>query len=717
MSVKKSISRGKLESMNPSGTPKNNHEAVSAAPDTNSLGKVGLENLKSIYQHHLESKSSVFKKYAGKHAPSFMFSTDGKVKTAVFQVGNDGTSPEVIIGLDFFVENNLSLRQAEWVMMHELTHFKDFDSDKESYLKNFERSQTLGRELAEKLAIAYREKYGEDLPESRKASFTQRLREMYSSGYFNVIDDIWVNHTVEGEPDFAKGEEGDIEREVLYKKVLSPSNNLSYHDFESYQFLYAMLRGENVGGGFRLTESAEKALRKDYKIMGSVIDTKDIIDTYLNPQKKDKKLGTKATDTKTRHQMLSLTLLPTYTELLFNDMMRVLDMYHDDPVKDIDKELDDIIKLFEKMFPDFIPHEVIEAWGKHSKEAEGREVDGEDTKNRERADPKKIAREKIDKQAKDWREENNIDENLHNHIKDVERDIAPHIASLDELWRSIATGVALERRKSSGGLYKTGKQVNLPAFVRGFPKVIQGQVDRLQVMERSEMVEQSVNKPERVEVSLILDRSGSMFWDGEQNKGMNSSKNKAIERVALLVMKSLERFNQFIDSTREETKTKLFADTEVILYGTHARVKKPFRKNASLGKDRVEQYSVMASLSDNYRGNNEEEALALINNATTGEIEGNIAEKKLLKIAFLITDGGTNPTPEILAQISDLEKKGVHVHAIQIGDVEEDEIKLFMETWNTRRPLPLGYCIGNDLSQLAPVITKMLEEELSDVEI
>jgi hypothetical protein len=717
MPVKKSISRGKLESMNPSGTPKNSHEVVSTAPDTNSLGKVGLENLKSIYQHHLESKSSTFKRYAGKHAPSFTFSTDGRVKTAVFQVDRSGTSPEVIIGLDFFVENNLSLRQAEWVMMHELTHFKDFDSDPKSYLNNFEKATTLGRELTDRLAVAYREKYGEDLPESRKASFAQRLGEMYSSGYFNVIDDIWVNHTVEGEPDFAKGGEGDGEREMLYKKVLSPSNNLSYQDFESYQFLYAMLRGENVDEGFRLTESAEKALRKDYKIMGSVIDTKDILDIYLNPQKKDKRLGVKATDTKTRHQMLSITLLPTYTELLFNDMMRVLDVYHDDPMKDIDKELDDIIKLFGKMFPDFIPHKVIEAWGKHSKEAEGREVDKEGAKNRERADPKKVAQEKIDKHAKDWREENNIDEDLHNHSKDVERDIAPHIASLDELWRSIATGVALERRKSSGGLYKTGKQVNLPAFVRGFPRVIQGQVDRLQVMERSEMVEQSVNKPERVEVTLILDRSGSMFWDGEQNKGMNSSKNKAIERVTLLVMKSLERFNQFIDSTREETKTKLFADTEVILYGTHARVKKPFRKNASLGKDRVEQYSVMASLGDNYSGNNEEEALSLINNATTGEIEGHIAEKKLLKIAFLITDGGTNPSPEILAQISELEKKGVHVHAIQIGDVGEDEIELFTKTWNTDRPVPLGYCIGNDLSQLAPVVTKMLEEELSDVEI
>lgn len=704
-----------FKGMNQSEGPKNSHDVVSSTPDTNPLGKVGLEKLKSIYQHHLESKSSVFKRYAGKHTPLFSFSTDGRVKTAVFQVDQSGASPEIVIGLDFFIENNLSLRQAEWVMLHELTHFKDFDSDKESYLKNFEQAQTLGRELTERLAVAYREKYSEELPESRKASLAKRLGEMYSSGYFNVIDDIWVNHTVEGEEDFARGGKGDVEREALYKKVLSPSNNLSYHDFESYQFLYAILRGENVDEGFRVTENAQAALGKDYKIMGKELTTQDVIDTYLNPQKKDRRIGVKTTGTKTRHQMLSLTLLPTYTELLFNDMMRALDAYHGDPMKDIDKELDDLLKLFEKMFPDFIPHEVIKAWSKHSKEAEGNDVDKEN--KIERVDPKKVAQEKIDEQARKWRNENNIDENLHKRIKDVERDIAPHIALLDELWRSIATGVALERRKSSGGLYKTGKQVNLPAFVREFPKVIRGHVDKLQVMERSEMVEQSVNKPERVEVTLVLDRSGSMFWDGDENKGMNSSKNKAIERATLLIMKSLERFNQFVDSTREETKTKLFADTEVILYGTHAWIKKPFRKSASLGKDRVEQYSVMASLTDNYSDNNEEEALALITNATTGETEGYIAEKKLLKIAFLVTDGGTNPSPEILVQISELEKKGVHVHAIQIGDVGEDEIKLFTETWNTGRSVPLGYCIGNDLAQLAPVVAKMLEEELSDVEI
>ncbi|TXI10247.1 MAG: VWA domain-containing protein [Polynucleobacter sp.] len=699
--------------MNPSGAPKYDQEVVGTVPDPKSLSPKGLENLKSIYQNHLENKKPLFKKYAGKHAPSFRFSTDGSVKTAMFKVGQNGTSPEVVIGLDFFAENNLSMTQAEWVMMHELTHFKDFDSDHENYLKNFERAKNLGQELTDKLANAYKQKYGEDLPESRKMSLTHRLGEMYSSGYFNVVDDIWVNHTVEGEPTFAKGTSGDSEREKLYTKVLSPSKNLSYHDFESYQFLYAMLRGENVDEGFRVTENAQSALGKDYKIMGKEVNTQDIIDTYLNPQKKDKKLGIKATDTKTRHQMLSLTLLPTYTELLFNDVLRELDKYHDDPTKDMDKVLDEILKLFEKMFPDFIPHEVIEQWGKYSKEMEGKEAESGKDKKPDAVDPKKVAQEKIDKQAKDWRQENNIEEDLHSHIKDVEKDIAPYISSLDELWRAISTGVSLERRKSSGGLYKTGNQVNLPSFIRQFPKVVQGQVDRLHVMERSEMVEQSTNKPERIEVSLILDRSGSMFQDG----GMGSSKNKAVERVALLVMKSLERFNQFVDSTREETKTKLFADTEVILYGTHAKLKKPFRKSSSLGKDRVEQYHVMASLAENYRQNNEEEALAIINDSTTLETEENIAHKKLLKIAFLITDGGTNPSPEILSQISELEKKGVHVHALQIGDVSEEEIELFTSTWNDGRATPLGYLIGDDLSQLAPVITEMLKEELGDVEI
>lgn len=699
--------------MNPSGAPKYDQEITGTTPDTKSLSPKGLENLKSIYQNHLENKRPLFKKYAGKHAPSFTFSTDGSVKTAMFKVGQNGASPEVVIGLDFFAENNLSMTQAEWVMMHELTHFKDFDSDHENYLKNFERSKSLGRELMDRLATAYKQKYGEDLPESRKMSLTHRLGEMYSSGYFNVVDDIWVNHTVEGEPPFAKGTTGDSEREKLYTKVLSPSKNLSYHDFESYQFLYAMLRGENVDEGFRVTENAQVALGKDYKIMGKEVNTQDIIDTYLNPQKKDKKIGVKATDTKTRHQMLSLTLLPTYTELLFNDVLRELDKYHDDPTKDMDKVLDEILKLFEKMFPDFIPHEVIEQWGKYSKEMEGKEVESGKDKKPDEVDPKKAAQEKIDKQAKDWRQENNIEEDLHSHIKDIEKDIAPYISSLDELWRTIATGVSLERRKSSGGLYKTGNQVNLPSFIRQFPKVVQGQIDRLHVMERSELVEQSINKPERIEVSLILDRSGSMF----QNGGMGSSKNKAVERVTLLVMKSLERFNQFVDSTREETKTKLFADTEVILYGTHAKLKKPFRKNTTLGKDRVEQYHVMASLVENYRENNEEEALAIINNATTLGVEENIAHKRLLKIAFLITDGGTNPSPEILSQISELEKKGVHIHALQIGDVSEEETELFTATWNDGRPTPLGYLIGDDLSQLAPVITEMLKEELGDVEI
>ncbi len=680
--------------------------------NTEEVEKKGKEQLRIIYTEHLTSLIERFKRYAGSSIPSFSFSTDGNVDTAVFRAYRDGRPPEIVIGLDFFIKNNLTLKQAEWVMLHELTHFKDYAKDKAQYMSMSEKCEKWGQELTDKLSNYYKETYNEELPEIRKRMLRDKLAKIYSSGYVNVMDDIWVNHSVQEDDDFEEGNEGDKEREDLYKKVLSPNRILSYHDFESYQFLYACLRGENVNEGFRITERTQEALGRDYRLLGQTVNTKQIIDSFLNPGNKEAIIGNrKKTDSKGRHDALNVTLLPTYTELLFNDMKRALDEYHDDPNKDLDKQLDDLIKMFEKMFPDFIPHDVIKSWGKYK---EGEKEDAPKTTiTSKNINPQGTSHEVVEDESRKWREDNNISEETNERVKQIEEDIKKYLNKLNELWKRISSSVSVERTFHGGGKYKKGKQINVPAFIREYPKVTTGQINDLRVMERLEYIERPVNKPEKIEISLLLDRSRSMFGD---NSSYETPKNKAIERVTLLIMKSLERFNRHLNNVREETKTKLKADTEVILYGTHATTRKPFKGSSAIGKDRAFQYKVMEDLKESLGNTVDENALAKVNDYTDKQKVEEIKAGKLLKIVFLITDGASNKRDSLIKQIEDLKRKGVHLYAIQIGDVTEDEVRLFDALWNDGDE-KLGFRVGNDLSKLVPAITEMLEKELEDVEI
>lgn len=690
--------------------------AVTAAEDESSKETLPEDEveLREFYRNHLESKLAEFQRYAGPHAPPIRFAhEDESVPTAYFDhAANDGKG-EVVLGLDFFVKNKLSPTQAEWVVKHELEHFKDFDRDPQSYTKMFEATQVRSRMLTDRLAQAYEEQHGEPLSDIRKASIRNQLPQMYFRAYYNSVEDIHVNHSVALDPDYAPGTHGDHEHEQLYKEVLSPSHLLSEQEMESMQYMWSMLRGENVRQGNRLTEAVQSELMRDHSVFGKPLSTKEIIDTRLNPTSKVYRSPSHAE----RHRVLDSTLRDSYERLLLTDMLRALEDYKGSPQEQFDTFMDGLIKQAESMFPDFIPEEVIKKWSEQK--SENKEEADAQSDNESKIDPEQAKNEHAKKQAekqKQWREQHGISEVTHEQIQKHEAAIQRYIDDLDELWRAITAGVAVERVRVPGGAAKSGTRINVPAIIRQYDLLATGRTDELRPFLKTERREAAVMKPERIEVSLILDRSGSMWGWGDGRK--LSAKNRAIAEVSLLLMRSLERFNMYLDRVRDETKTKLFADSEVILYGTNAHVQKPFRgRTGSMAADRVEQYKVMESLSKNMGMNNEEAALGLVNKSIDLRKRSELEENKLMKIAVLITDGGTHPSPEIMQQIKELEAKGTKVYAIQIGDVNDREVELFKQTWVNDRPEPLGYLIGSDLSKLAPTLEMLLAEELSQVQI
>ena len=761
-------------------------------PDTNSDNEKLLDKLfergdryeiEKYYKKALDDSTVLFDKYAGKKRPNFEFTSDPNVQTAYFAVDKRGGNPEIKVGLDFFVKNKLSAEQAVWVLMHELTHFMDYAADRQEYMGQFKNAEKLGKEMADRLAEYYKDQSHipggaakdakpKELTPTQIDNLKRRISKIYSSGYYNIINDIYVNHNVATSTDYTHNKDvnpNTKQGEVvgLYKRILFRDRDFSTLP-EFYQYLYFLLRGENVPEGMRVTEAAEVSLAKDYQVqykkkdkrrgievlVEKVLNTEEIINTFLNPNSDDQLEGDiketklsnrKDTSLKYRSEYVDSTLLPTFSELLFNDLKNRLDeMLEDRDFEKMMKWLNDILDKMEECSPDFIPGEVIDRFADWKESDDNK--DAERSKNKEIAEKKaketqdkngaqeKAKKEELDKKAKEkakqkaiedsiknFAKQNNIAENVAERVAAARRDVAPYVDRLSELWKSITTGQGSESEIVADGEYKTGTEVNVDAFVRQFDTVVRAEFEKLRIMKRLEREDRPSDRPERIEVSLIIDQSGSM--------GNNESeKNKTVERVATLLQVSLDKFNQFLVNSKEKSKSKLHVDTEVIAFGNSAMYISPFRytgadieaveNDLNSGRKGVQNFKTIESIGDSMGFTYDDTALDKVMKNISPEIKEKILSGKIIKIVFEITDGGSSDSAATKEKIDNLTGDGVLVFAFQIGTVNEKERGIFEETWNASPDgVQRGYVVGENFAKLPEIIAGMLENFLGDVKI
>lgn len=750
--------------------------------------------MQKYYQEVLEKYSPLFDRYAGKKRPVFEFTSDPNVPTAYFAVDEKGGNPHIKVGLDFFIKNKLSAGQAVWVLMHELTHFTDYASDRKEYIGQFANAKKLGTEMADRLAEYYRNKSShaidastgaakpKELTPSQMDSLKRQISKMYSSGYYNIINDIYVNHNVATTIEYTHDKNlnpNTKQNEVagIYKGILFKDRDFSAMP-EFYQYLYFLLRGENVSEGMRVTEGVYEALAKDYELQykkndrrrgievaaKKVLNTKELIDTFLNPNSVEQFEGDikevrvnnqKDTSLKYRSEYVDRTLQPTFSELLFNDLKNKLDDLDQkekenaegesgEPIDVLGDFLDDILDKMEECSPDFIPDNVMDQFAEWKESDDVREAKEnakkaaqdnkakEDAKrnaaqeNGEKVEQGEKAKEEAKQKAledsvKNFAKQNNIAENVANRVVEARRDVAKYVDSLSELWKSIITGSGSESEINISGEYKTGSEVNVDAFVRQFDKVINREFEKLRIMKRAEHDEKPNDRPERIEVSLVVDQSLSMG-------SSSSSKNKIVERVVTLLQVSLDKFNQYLVNVKDKSKSQLHADAEVIAFGSTATQIASFRYKGSgvegvesdlnSGKKGMQNFKTIDSIGNNMGNTYDDTALDKVIEGLSPDIREKIQTGKVLKIVFEITDGVSSDGIATKERIEKLVTEGVLVFAFQIGKVNEEERVIFEETWNTNQDkMQRGYVVGESFAILPEMIAKMLENFLGEVKI
>ncbi len=358
-----------------------------------------------------------------------------------------------------------------------------------------------------------------------------------------------------------------------------------------------------------------------------------------------------------------------------------------------------MIADIESHSPDFIPGEVKESYGKW--------YEGEMKKA---------------KDLKTWAEQNKVSEDVAERVIAAKRDVAFYVKRLSELWRRITTGRGSDIESVKTGGHKSGTGLDVDAFIKQAPSWLSGNYNDLKVMNQREAIVAPSDRPLRIEISLMIDQSISM---GEDHK---SEKNKLVERVSILLNESIDDFNRFLMSARERSKSELHADTEVIVFGNEAEVVQPFRytKSGCRGADADRRSATKGVINFNTfkhigtpRGYTyDNEALTKVEESMTHQELARIKEGKTLKIAFLITDGGSSNPSETFKKIEELTRRGVQVFAFQIGEVNDGEKVTFENTWNKSKDgVKRGYVVGEDFGLLPDLVAKMLEKYLGNVKI
>jgi uncharacterized protein YegL len=285
-----------------------------------------------------------------------------------------------------------------------------------------------------------------------------------------------------------------------------------------------------------------------------------------------------------------------------------------------------------------------------------------------------------------------------------------------DFWKKlIGKSIELERKKVRS--QKKGEP-NVDDFINEYPNVVEGlktgKLSELTIYEKIMSIMKEVSKPERIEVSLVIDMSGSMN---------DISKIESLQKTVALLLLSLKDFNSYLDKTRRETKTKLKVYSEVYIFNDiFSRIKRFEDELGNKGNETAEIIKIFSSLREkNATGSTvNHPVLEAIVRSTNNEKVAKILKGKVKKIVFEITDGQPNSDSIEFTkvEIKKMLEKGIIPIAFQIGNVGEKEKDTFNEVWNKLiKNLKLGKFIGTDLDKLPKSLTQALKDKFGNIRL
>lgn len=248
--------------------------------------------------------------------------------------------------------------------------------------------------------------------------------------------------------------------------------------------------------------------------------------------------------------------------------------------------------------------------------------------------------------------------------------------------------------------------LDVNSVIRDYPSFVEAQKDgsfrKLRLYEQYILTPQMKELPDRIEVSILMDNSGSM----------DENKIEAARKALVVSLLSLDDFNEALAAQRTQSPSRLQIDTEVYFFGKdHYRVK-AFRRRGASAQELSEKIKSVTRLRGN--GGSTDDA-GVLNRLADGIDEQQLRlmkRGKLIKLVFEITDGCSNTPGSAHKAAARLLDKGCLVYAFQIGKNSPADIRDFEQIWNNDFDRPHGLCVGEEVSRLPRLLLSSIQDHM-----
>ncbi|WP_339362430.1 vWA domain-containing protein [Vallitalea maricola] len=276
-----------------------------------------------------------------------------------------------------------------------------------------------------------------------------------------------------------------------------------------------------------------------------------------------------------------------------------------------------------------------------------------------------------------------------------------------QFWKKLIGDAKKEISIKKDGEIK-GK-LDLDSFINSYPDFIEaenkGNYKNLPIFNRYLLESQTNILPKRIEISFVIDNSGSM----------NASKIEAARKALAVTLLSIDDFNRYLKSNAEQLNQKVEVLSETWFFGSKYYNIKEFNDKNVKEKEKSDIIRSIVKLDATYGATDDASCLREISNAITSIQENELKKGKQIKIVFEMTDGASSFPGSAKEAVQELLSKNVQVYAFQIGKNSKTNEKIFNFVWNEGCKQSRGVMIGEQVEKLPQELLKAVGKNMQSI--
>lgn len=252
-------------------------------------------------------------------------------------------------------------------------------------------------------------------------------------------------------------------------------------------------------------------------------------------------------------------------------------------------------------------------------------------------------------------------------------------------------------------------KLDIDSFINSYPDFVEaekkGNYKNLPIFNRYILETRADILPERIEISFVIDNSGSM----------NASKIEAARKALAVTLLSIDDFNGYLKSNAEQLNQKVEVLSETWFFGSKYYNVKEFNNKNVKEKEKSDIIRSIVKLNATDGATDDAGCLREISNNITSIQESELQKGKQIKIVFEITDGASSFPGSTKEAVQELLSKNVEVYSFQIGKNNETNEKVFNYVWNEGYKQPHGVIVGEQVEKLPKELLKAVGKNIKSI--